>query len=137
MKNYIQPGKTVTILAPADVASGGVVVAGNLVGIAAGAALSGASVDVALEGVFSIPKVEADAFALGGVVFFNTSTKLATVTATGNTRLGIAIGAASNPSAAVKVRIDGILPFALPTGGSDGQVLKLVSGVPAWAADAT
>lgn len=35
-KNYIQPGDTVTILAPVSVASGGVVIAGSIAGIAQG-----------------------------------------------------------------------------------------------------
>ena len=63
--NYIQPGDSLTIPAPAAVASGGVVIAGSIVGIAAGDAESGASVDVVTRGVFTLPKVGANAFTSG------------------------------------------------------------------------
>ena len=63
--NFVQPGDTLTIPAPADVLSGGVVIAGTIVGIAAGDADSGDTVDVHVTGVFTLPKVGADAFTLG------------------------------------------------------------------------
>ena len=52
--NFIQPGDCLTIPAPAAVASGGVVIAGTIVGIAAGDAESGESVDVVDYGSFPV-----------------------------------------------------------------------------------
>lgn len=105
MKNFIAPGRNISIPAAADTASGDVVVAGALVGIAAGAALSGATLDVALEGIYAVSKVSAETFAVGALVYFNTSTKLATSTVGSNPVLGHAIEAAGNGAAAVKVRL--------------------------------
>jgi predicted RecA/RadA family phage recombinase len=69
--NYIQPGNFLTIPAPAPVASGGVVIAGQIVGVATGDAASDAPVDVAVTGVFRLPKVAADNIALGAAVYWN------------------------------------------------------------------
>lgn len=107
MNNFVQPGENLTIPAPADVASGGVVIAGKIVGIACGDALNGKPVDVATAGVFELPKVAEDAFTLGGDVYWNTSSKLATTTSGGNTRLGVAVAAAGASTATVKVRLSG------------------------------
>ncbi len=89
MKNYIQPGDTLTIPAPAAVLSGEPVVAGDIRGIASGDAASGAPVDVKCSGVFTLPKVAANGFVLGGKVYWSATTKLATSTASGNTLLGV------------------------------------------------
>ena len=51
MKNYIQPGDMLTVTAPANVASGAGVLIGSIFGVAANAALSGASMEMAVEGV--------------------------------------------------------------------------------------
>lgn len=107
MKNFVQPGENLTIPAPADVSSGGVVIAGKILGIACGDALNGVSVDVATTGIFDVPKVAEDAFTLGGDVYWNTSSKLATTTSGGNTRLGVAVAAAGASTATVRCRLSG------------------------------
>lgn len=107
MKNFVQPGVNLTIPAPADVASGGVVISGAIVGIAAGDALSGADVDVVTEGVFTLPKVSALAIVIGDVVYFDAATKLVNKTSSGNTKIGIAVTAAANPSATLNVKLAG------------------------------
>ena len=105
--NYIQPGRILTIPAPEAVASGGVVIAGEIVGIAQGDALAAAPVDVEVEGVWELPKVAADAFELGAAVYWDEAVELATATATDNTRLGVAVEAAAVDGATVKVRLSG------------------------------
>ena len=107
MKNYVQSGNTLTFPAPADVLSGGVVIAGSIVGVANGDAASGASVDVDVTGVFTLPKVEALAIAVGDAVYWDATAGLANKTASGNTKLGAAVAAAANPSASVSVRLSG------------------------------
>lgn len=106
-KNFIQVGDTLTIPAPAAVASGGVVAAGSIIGVAQGDAALGSSVDVATSGVWSLPKVAADAVTLGAVVYWNATSKLATITASGNTKLGVAVEAAAASTGTVKVRLSG------------------------------
>lgn len=105
MRNHVQRGETLTIPAPAAVLSGGVVVAGSIIGVANGDAASGAPVDVDVVGVFTLPKVSALAIAVGDVVYWDNTNKVVTKTATGNSKLGYATTAAANPSAAVNVRL--------------------------------
>lgn len=107
MKNFIQAGSNLTIPAPAIVASGGVVVAGSIIGIAAGSATVGQSVDVVVTGVFRLPKVAADAITLGALVHWDAAAELATTTATGNTKIGVAVEAAAASTATVAVRLSG------------------------------
>lgn len=107
MRNFVQPGDTLTIPAPAAIASGAVVIAGKIVGIAAGAADYGKPVDVKTVGVFDLPKVGADAFTLGADVYWDAAEDLATVTSSGNTRLGVAVAAAGAGVATVNVRLTG------------------------------
>ena len=105
MRNHIQPGRTLTIPAPAAVLSGGVVIAGSIIGVANGAAAEGAPVDVDVEGVFSLPKVAALAIAVGDLVYWDAVAGLANKTAAGNKKLGYATEAAANPSGTVAVRL--------------------------------
>jgi predicted RecA/RadA family phage recombinase len=103
--NFVQPGETLTLAAPADVLSGAGVLIGSIFGIAQGDALSGALVDITTEGVWTMPKVSALAIAVGDVLYWDNTAKLVNKTASGNTRIGLAVSAAANPSATVRVRL--------------------------------
>lgn len=106
--NYVQPGHTVTIPAPAAVQSGGVVIAGAIVGVAQIDADLGADVDVDTVGVWDLPKVSALAVSLGDVIYWDATAGLANKTSAGNTKLGVAVAPAANPSGTVRVRLSGI-----------------------------
>ena len=106
-KNFIQAGDTVTIPAPAAVASGGVVIAGAIIGIAQGDAVPGASVDVKTSGVWELPKVGEDVVTLGVAIYWNSTFNLATVTSSENTKIGVAVEAADAGVASIKVRLSG------------------------------
>ncbi|WP_322414335.1 DUF2190 family protein [Mesorhizobium huakuii] len=106
MKNYVQPGNCVTIPAAAVTASGDVVVAGSLVGIAAGSGAIGDPLDVEIGGVYDLPKVSALAIGIGDKVYFDPLTKLVNKTSASNSYLGVAIAAAANPSATARVRLN-------------------------------
>lgn len=105
--NYVQPGNTVTIPAPAAVQSGGVVIAGAIVGVAQIDADVGADVDVDTVGVWDLPKVSALAVSLGDVIYWDAAAGLANKTSASNTKLGVAVAAAANPSGTVRVRLSG------------------------------
>lgn len=105
--NYVQPGSTITIPAPADLASGDVVIAGGIIGIAAGNAAAGESVDVLTGGVFDLAKVGANNFTLGATVYWDSTAGLCTTTSSGNTKIGIAVAVAGASTASVKVRLSG------------------------------
>ncbi|WP_294929275.1 DUF2190 family protein [uncultured Paracoccus sp.] len=105
--NYIQPGDVITIPAAEAVLSGGVVIAGEIIGIAQGHAIEGEPVDVKCSGVWQLPKVAANAFAVGDAVFFDLDTALATTTEGDNPKLGVAVAAAIASTATVTVRLSG------------------------------
>lgn len=95
----------ITAATPANVASGGVVIVGALKGVAAGAALLGQPVDVATVGVFRLPKVSANRFAVGAVVYWDAAAGLATSESSGNTLLGYAVEVAGSGVATIAVRL--------------------------------
>lgn len=107
MKNFIQRGDTITVPSPADVSSGELVIIGSLIGVAAGDAATGDDLDIVTRGVFELPKVAASEFAVGDDVFYDDATDLLTPddAAGENTRIGVAVTAAPNPSATVAVRL--------------------------------
>lgn len=98
MKNYIQPGEKITVPAPYDVASGGGALVGAMFGVAAVAALSGAPVTLVRKGVYSMNKLSAQAWDVGAKVYWNDTAKECTTVASGNTHVGFAAAAASDPS---------------------------------------
>ena len=106
MKNFIQRGENLTIPAPANTLSGEVVIVGDIHGIASNNAAEGAPLDIVTEGVFALPKVAANSFAVGAKVYYASATKLATSTASGNTLIGVAVAAAAADTATVAVKID-------------------------------
>lgn len=113
MKTYVQDGETVTITPNVAVASG--------VGFLAGAALFGvATNDVAAntpgefktEGVVTIGKTSALAIAIGDRVFWDSTNKVVNKTTTAQQCVGVAVEAAANPSATVKIKLGAYLPAA-------------------------
>ena len=96
MKNYVQPGNTITLTAPYDVASGDGLLVGSIFGVATGAAVSGGTIEAALVGVFDLTKVGSQAWAVGDKIYWDNTAKQATKTATDNTLVGAAVEAVGN-----------------------------------------
>ena len=68
MKNFVAPGNTITVVAPASgVLSGELILVGAIAGVANGDAVAGAPVELSVEGVFDLAKTPGDAFTQGGV----------------------------------------------------------------------
>ncbi len=97
-KNYIQPGETITVAAPATTTSGSLVVVGSLIGVAELDAASGADVQIATEGVFSLPKVTTDVVTQGDKLYWDSVAGKLTVTPGTNSKplVGFARAAAGN-----------------------------------------
>ena len=114
MINYIKSGETLTVIAPANVSSGALVVVGAIVGVASFDAALNAEVEVTTEGVFTLPKATADVIAAGAKLYWDTVASKLTVTAgTGSKVLvGYAIRAAGNGVPTV----DALLVPTLQTG---------------------
>ncbi len=109
MKNYVQPGNTITLTAPYDVASGDGLLVGSIFGVAAGDAESGATVEAALTGVFDLTKVGSQAWAVGDKVYWDDTNKRCTTVATDNTLIGVAVEAVAGGAGDTvgRVRLNG------------------------------
>ncbi|CUH17814.1 hypothetical protein JSE7799_00411 [Jannaschia seosinensis] len=109
MKNYVQPGNTITLAAPYAVASGDGLLVGSIFGVASGDAASGESVEVALVGVFDLKKVASQTWSAGDKVYWDNTNKEATKTATGNTAVGVAVEAVAGGAGDLigRVRLNG------------------------------
>ena len=104
MKNYIQEGNTVTVVAPASCKSGDGVLVGALFGVAAFDASSAADVEVVTQGVFDLPK-DSSVIAQGALAYWNNSNKQITGTSAGNTLVGKAVTAAGGSVTVARVLI--------------------------------
>ena len=93
MKNYVQPGNTITLTAPYAVASGDGLLVGSIFGISAGAAALGEPVETALVGIFDITKVGSQAWTIGAKVYWDNTAKVCTTTVGTNTLIGVAVKA--------------------------------------------
>jgi predicted RecA/RadA family phage recombinase len=93
MKNFVQPGQTLTVTAPYNVASGAGVLVGSLFGVATAAALLNAQVEIETEGVFDLVKVGSQAWSVGARVYWDDTAKNCTTTASTNKLIGVAVAA--------------------------------------------
>jgi len=105
MKNYVQEGKTLTVTAPAAVASGDYVVVGAIRGVAAYDAGQGEPVEVATEGVFTLPKVAADVVAAGDLLYWNGTACTKAAGSGSKPLVGVAVKAAGSGVATVDVKL--------------------------------
>ena len=107
MKNYVQPGKTITLTAPYAVTSGDGLLVGSIFGVAAATAALGEAVEAALVGVYDLKKVASQAWAAGDKIYWDNTAKELTTTASGNTKVGAAVKAAGSGETTVVVRLNG------------------------------
>jgi predicted RecA/RadA family phage recombinase len=106
MKNYVQDGNVLTLTAPYDVASGAAFKVGSILAVATSAALSTASVEAAVAGVYDLAKASAEAWTVGAKVYWDDAAKVCTTTSSGNTLIGVAVAVAANPSSTGRVRLN-------------------------------
>jgi predicted RecA/RadA family phage recombinase len=104
-KNFMQPGRVVTLVAPTR--GGQAVQVGALFGIAAFDAIGGADVEVALEGIWELPKA-AVAIARGAPVFWDAAAgNVAADIGTSNALIGGATEARGTSDLTIRVRLNG------------------------------
>jgi predicted RecA/RadA family phage recombinase len=87
MKNFIQPGDVLTLIAPHDVLPGEGLQVGALFGVATGKALLGAEVEAVLEGVFNLKK-DNTVPTQGAKAYWDSTAKKVTVTVATNIHIG-------------------------------------------------
>ena len=109
MRNFVQPGNTITLTAPYAVASGDGLLVGSIFGVAAGSAASGDPVEAALVGVFDLKKTASQAWTVGDKVYWDNTAKEATKTTTSNTLIGVATEVVAGGAGDVvgRVRLNG------------------------------
>lgn len=109
MKNYVQPGNTITLTAPYAVTSGDGLLVGSIFGVAAGTAALGDPVETALEGVYDLKKVASQAWAVGDKIYWDNTAKNTTKTLTSNTLIGVATDVVAGGAADLigRVRLNG------------------------------
>ena len=105
MKSFVQPGTTITLIAPYAVASGDGLLVGSIFGVAAGTAALGEAVEAALTGVYDLKKVASQAWAAGDKVYWDNTAKEATKTTTSNTLIGVAVVAVAGGASDIIGRV--------------------------------
>jgi predicted RecA/RadA family phage recombinase len=98
MDNFLQDGEVVEVLAGADVVAGEGHQVGEIFGVCAGDALSGAKVRLKRKGVFNLPNLTTDVTTVGAKLYWDAAdgeTTLLPDTAT-NKLIGFALSAAGN-----------------------------------------
>ena len=96
MQNFVQPGNTITLIAPYAVASGDGLLVGSIFGVAAGSAALGEPVEATLTGVFDITKIGSQAWTVGAKVYWDNTNKRCTTVATDNALIGAAVEAVAS-----------------------------------------
>lgn len=113
MNNYIQAGDVLTLAPGAAVAAGvGYLFGTGLFGVAVADVASGADGAFRTEGVIEIAKTSALAISVGDRLYWDATNKVVNKTATAQQCVGIAVAAASNPSATVKMKLGAYVAVA-------------------------
>ncbi len=107
MRNYIQPGNTITLAAPYAVTSGGGLLVGAIFGVASADAASGEAVEACLVGVVDLAKADAEAWNPGDKVHWDDANRVATTAEAGNTLIGVGVAAAAADAATGRIRLNG------------------------------
>ncbi len=104
--NYIQPGRTLTVTAPTGgVASGDGVLVGQLFGVAQHDAAEADELELLTEGVVELAKATPLAIAAGDRLFWDATNKRLDKTATAQVCVGLAVLAAADADATVRLKL--------------------------------
>ena len=109
MKNYVQKGETLTLVAPYAVNSGGGALVGSIFGVASADYASGAEGEFQICGVFDMTRETGagTAWAVGNLIYWDNTNKRTTKTASGNKLIGVAVKATADGDATGRVRLNG------------------------------
>jgi len=109
MRNSLFSGNNVTLPAPYALTSGQVAQVGSIIGVAQGAAASGADVVLVRQGVFTLTKTAAQAWTLGQTLYWDNAARAVTTTVGANKIIGAAFAAALAADTAGQVLCDGTI----------------------------
>lgn len=113
MKTFVQPGHVLPLTPAAAVASGiGYLFGAGLFGVATNDVVISTEGEFITEGIVTIGKTSALAISVGDRVFWDATNKVVNKTSTAQQCVGVAVEAAANPSATVKIKLGQYLPVA-------------------------
>jgi predicted RecA/RadA family phage recombinase len=110
-KTYIQPGRVLTVPAPAGGAlSGAPVLIGALFGVAQHDAAESTDLEILTEEVVELPKAAPLVIDLGDRVFWNSTDSVLDKTATAQLCVGVAVLPAASADTVVRVKLGAVTP---------------------------
>jgi predicted RecA/RadA family phage recombinase len=113
MKTFSKGGSVVTLTPAAAVASGiGYLFGAGLFGVATADVVISTPGEFLTEGIVEIGKTSALAIAVGDRVFWDSTNKVVNKTSAAQQCVGVAVEAALNPSATVRIKLGQYLPVA-------------------------
>lgn len=106
MKNFVQPGEMLDLVAPSGgVTSGLAVKIGSIIAIAAITAAADAEFAGAVTGVFDVAAATSQAWTVGATVYWDDTAKVFTTTASTHQKAGYAVAAKGSAAAEGRVRL--------------------------------
>lgn len=108
MRNQTQTGNVITVAAPYAVASGDGAKVGSFFGVATSAAANGATLELALTGVYSITALGTDTGSIGTKMYWDDTNKRLTTTSSTNMFVGSLVVAKANGETTATIRLNGI-----------------------------
>lgn len=105
MKNFIQKGDFIDVVAGGAITGGSVQKVGDIIGIAATDAATGDSYSLALSGVYQAPKAASLAINQGDTLYWDAVGAVFNKTSTGNTKAGHAAAGALAADTTVLIRL--------------------------------
>ena len=113
MKNFVKDGDVLSLTPAAAVASGvGYLFGAALFGVATNDVAANTEGEFITEGVVDIAKTSALAISVGDRLFWDATNKVVNKTSTAQQCVGVAVAAAANPSATVRMQLGQFLPVA-------------------------
>jgi predicted RecA/RadA family phage recombinase len=105
-----EPNSAINVPAPTGgVVSGQSYLVGSMFGVSAVTAAAGVQIAQWLVGAYTLTKNPAEAWTAGQHIYWDSANARCTTTSTGgNTKIGVAVAAAANPSSAGNVRLNGV-----------------------------
>lgn len=104
MKNFVQPGDNLDLVAPRDLTSGAGFLVGSIFAVASLTVAAGVVVSGVTSGVFDLPKA-AGAVTQGQKLYWDNAAFNVTTTSTNNTQIGVATAAAASGDATARVKL--------------------------------
>lgn len=109
MKNFVQKGSTLSLVAAAALVAGQPMLVGKIFGVAVSDVAAGAEGEFETQGVFELPALSSDTAAVGAVLYWDNTNKRLTTTATANTRVGVAVAAKAADAATATIKLDAVI----------------------------